>query len=111
VTAPTRGLDRLDPPPEADVERLPPATPVRELVAHHRARVAAHLRKHPAHGPVEMTTLDAVLASVQRGHVAASEHRQKLGRLSKEELERMTGAPLDEDEAAMLREVRKKPED
>lgn len=111
VTAPTRGLDRLDPPPEAQVERLPPATSVRQLVEHHRRRIQEHLRTHAAHTPVTMDSYEAVIASVQRGHVVASRHRQRLGRLSKDELERMTGQPLDEEESAMLREVRRKEPD
>lgn len=109
VTAPTRGLDRLDPPPEAKVDRLAPGTPVKELVEHHRRRIQEHLRAHAAHTPVSMDSLASVLASVQRGHLAASNHRQKIGRLSKDELERMTGQPLDDDESALLEEVRKKP--
>ena len=108
VTAPTRGLDRLDPPPEMQVERLPPGTSIRALVERHRVRVQEHLRGHAAHTPVAMDGYDAVLASVQRGHVVASQHRQKIGRLSKDELERFTGEPLDDDEAAMLHEVQKK---
>jgi hypothetical protein len=108
VTAPTRGLDRLDPPPEAQVERLPPSTTTRALVERHRERVAAHLRAHAGHSPVPMDGYDSVVASVQRGHVAASRHRQKIGRLSKDELERMTGQPLDDEESAMLSEVQRK---
>lgn len=107
VTAPTRGLDRLDPPPEAKVERLPPGTSTRALVEHHRRRVADHLRAHGAHSPVTMDGYDAVIASVQRGHVAASNHRQRIGRLSKDELERFTGQPLDLEEQEMLEEVRR----
>jgi len=108
VTAPTRGLDRLDPPPEAQVERLAPDTPTRALVERHRERVAQHLRAHAGHSPVAMDGYDALLASVQRGHLAASRHRQRIGRLSKDELERMTGQPLDEEESAMLQEVQRK---
>ena len=111
ITAPTRGLDRLDPPPEVRIDRLAPGTSTRELVEHHRRRIQEHLRANVAHTPVSMDGLDAVIASVQRGHVAASNHRQRIGRLSKDELERMTGQPLDDDEAALLDEVRKKPPD
>jgi hypothetical protein len=107
VTAPTRGLDRLDAPPEAIVHRLPPGTPVRQLVEHHRKRVREHLRGHTADSPVPFEGYEATIASVQRGHLAAARHRQRLGRLSKEELERMTGQPLDEDESAMLEEVQR----
>jgi len=110
VTAPTRGLDRLDPPPESQVDRLAPGTPIKDLVAHHRRRIQDHLRGHAVQSPVSMDDYDAVIASVQRGHVAASKHRQKIGRLSKDELERMTGEPLDEDEAALLHEVQRRDE-
>jgi hypothetical protein len=108
ITAPTKGLDRLDPPPEVSVDRLPPGTSLKELVAHHKQRIADQLRKNPAQSPVEVRDRDSVMASVQRGHVVASEHRQKVGRLSKDELERMTGAPLGEQEEEMLKEVRRK---
>ncbi|MCA9677164.1 MAG: hypothetical protein H6709_03905 [Kofleriaceae bacterium] len=107
VTAPTRGLDRLDPPPEAEVERLRPGTPLAELVARHRERVGAHLRRHTTGAPVEVRDLDGVLASVQRGHVVASAHRQRIGRLSRDELERMTGTPLDPQQAELLHEVQR----
>jgi hypothetical protein len=110
VTAPTRGLDRLDPPPEAKVDRLPPGTPIAQLVEHHRRRITEHLRSRTGDTPVSMDGYDAVMASVQRGHVVASNHRQRIGRLSKDELERMTGEPLDEEEAAMLQEVQKRDE-
>lgn len=109
VTTPTRGLDRLDPPPEAQVDRLAPGTSPEELVAHHRRRVQEHLRAHPAHTPVQVDTYEAALASVQRSHVVASRHRQKIGRLSKDELERMTGAPIGEEESELLHEVQRKP--
>lgn len=109
VTTPTRGLDRLDPPPEAKVERMPPGTPVAELIAHHRKRIQEHLRAHPAQTPVEVGSYEAVMASVQRSHVVASRHRQKIGRLSKDELERMTGAPIGEEEAELLHEVQRPP--
>ncbi len=109
ITTPTRGLDRLDPPPEAEVERLAPGTPVATLVAHHRERIQEHLRAHPAQSPVRVDSYDAAMASVQRGHVVASRHRQNIGRLSRDELERMTGAPIGEEEAELLHEVQRKP--
>jgi hypothetical protein len=109
ITAPTRGLDRLDPPPEALVDRLPPGTPAADLVAHHRRRIQEHLRANPAQSPVHVDSTDAVLASVQRGHVVASNHRQRLGRLSRDELERMTGAPIGDEEAELLHEVQRRP--
>jgi hypothetical protein len=109
VTAPTRGLDPLEPAPEVALERLPPGTPITALVLRHRERVAEHLRRHPVAAPVAQAPLDAALASVQRGHEAASAHRQRLGRLSRDELERMTGRPLGPDEQAILREVQRRP--
>ncbi len=108
ITAPTKGLDRLDPPPEVQIDRLAPGTPLAELVAHHRRRIGEHLRRNPVQSPVEVRDHDSVLASVQRGHVAASAHRQKVGRLSKDELERMTGGPLDLQDEELLHEVRRK---
>jgi hypothetical protein len=49
-----------------------------------------------------------VLASIARAHVTMARHRQKLGGLSREELERLKGRPLSAAEEAFLREVQTK---
>lgn len=105
VTSNTHGVDRLEPPPEAKVERLPLQTPIGEILARHEARITELLRAHPERAPVGYERLDDVLGSMARAHVAMARHRQKLGGLSRDELERLKGRPLSPREEAFLREV------
>jgi hypothetical protein len=108
VTSNTHGVDRLEPPPEAKVERLPLGTRVIDVVAKHEARITELLRAHPERTPVHFETLDDIIASVARAHVAMARHRQKVGGLSRDELERLKGRPLSAAEEAFLREVQGK---
>jgi hypothetical protein len=110
VTSNTHGVDRLEPPPEAKVERLPLATPILEIVAQHETRIRELLRKHPERSPVTFESFDEILASMARAHVAMARHRQRVGGLSRDELERLKGRPLSATEEAFLREVQGKPE-
>jgi hypothetical protein len=110
VTANTHGVDRLEPPPEANVERLPLHTPLSDLVTRHERRITELVRAHPQRTPVHFETLDDVIASIARAHVAMARHRQKVGGLSRDELERLKGRPLSATEEAFLREVQGKPE-
>lgn len=110
VTSNTHGVDRLEPPPEARVERMPMGTPVGELAARHEARITEALRAHPERAPVPFEGLEDVLASIARAHVAMARHRQRVGGLSRDELERLKGRPLSPAEEAFLREVQGKPE-
>jgi len=105
-TSNTKGIDRLEPPPEVKVERLAPGTSVGEVVARHRARLQQHVRAHPERVPAQFVSYEEVLASVQRGNLIAARWRQRVGRLTREELERMQGGrPLNDAEEAFLREV------
>ena len=108
VTSNTHGVERLEPPPEAKVERLPVATAVLEVVARHERRITELLREHPDRAPVSFESLDEVLASFSRAHVAMARHRQKVGGISRDELERLKGRPLSATEEAFLREVQGK---
>jgi hypothetical protein len=108
VTANTHGVDRLEPPPEAKVERFPLATPLAEIVTRHEQRITELLRAHPERTPVHYESFESVLASVARAHVAMARHRQKVGGLSRDELERLKGRPLSATEEAFLREVQGK---
>jgi hypothetical protein len=110
VTSNTHGVDRLEPPPEAKVERMPLTARALDVVAKHEARITDYLRTHPERTPVYFETLDDVLASIGRAHVAMARHRQKVGGLSRDELERLKGRPLNEAEEAFLREVQHKPD-
>ena len=110
VTSNTHGVDRLEPPPEAKVERLPLGTPLGEIVARHEARITELLRTHPERMPVHFGSLEDVIASIARAHLAMARHRQKVGGLSRDELERLKGRPLSATEEAFLREVQGKPE-
>jgi hypothetical protein len=106
ATSNTKGLDKLTSPREVDVERLDVDASLSQVAARHRARLTERARKRGADAPVPMWTWDDVLASIQRGHVAAARHRQAIGGLSREEIERFTGRPLTPAEEAFLREVR-----
>ena len=108
VTSNTHGVDRLEPPPEAQVERLPLQTPIAEIVARHEARITELLKVHPERSPVTFETFEELLASMARAHVAMARHRQKVGGLSRDELERLKGRPLSATEEEFLREVQGK---
>jgi hypothetical protein len=110
VTSNTHGIDRLEPPPEARIERLPMVTALDEIVQRHERRITELLRSHPERIPVHFETYEDVLASVGRAHVSMARHRQKVGGLSRDELERLKGRPLSASEEAFLREVQGKPE-
>ncbi len=110
VTSNTHGVDRLEPPPEASVERLPLGTPLLRVLERHEARIRELLREHPERSPVAFESFEDVLASIARAHVAMARHRQKVGGLSRDELERLKGRPLSATEEAFLREVQGKPE-
>jgi hypothetical protein len=110
VTANTANVDRLEPPPEAKVERMPLGTPILDVVARHESRLTELLRTHPERQPLAFESLDDVIASVARAHVAMARHRQKVGGLSRDELERLKGRPLSATEEAFLREVQGKSE-
>jgi hypothetical protein len=109
VTSNTHGIDRLEPPPEAKVERLPLSTSLAEVVATHEKRITALLRTYPERAPVTFESYEDIVASMGRAHVAMARHRQKVGGLSRDELERLKGRPLSATEEAFLREVQGKP--
>ncbi len=108
VTSNTHGVDRLEPPPEAKVERLPLGTAILDVVARHEKRITELVREHPERTPVHFESVEDVLASVARAHVTMARHRQKVGGLSRDELERLKGRPLSATEEAFLREVQGK---
>jgi hypothetical protein len=108
VTSNTHGVDRLEPPPEAKVERMPLQTPIGEVIARHETRITELLRAHPERAPVTFETFEELLASISRAHVVMARHRQKVGGLSRDELERLKGRPLSAAEEQFLREVQTK---
>lgn len=110
VTSNTHGVDRLEPPPEARVERMPLNTPLGEVVSRHEARITEVLRAHPERAPVAFETFEEIIASMARAHIMMARHRQKVGGLSRDELERLKGRPLSATEEAFLREVQGKSE-
>jgi hypothetical protein len=109
VTSNTHGVDRLEPPPEAKVERMPLASTISEILATHERRITELLRRSPERSPVAFESYEEVVASMSRAHVAMARHRQKVGGLSRDELERLKGRPLSANEEAFLREVQNKP--
>jgi len=109
VTSNTHGVDRLEPPPEAKVERLPLSTSIADVVSTHEQRITQLLREHPERSPTTFESYEDVLASMARAHIVMARHRQKVGGLSRDELERLKGRPLSATEEAFLREVQGKP--
>lgn len=109
VTSNTHGVDRLEPPPEAKVERLKLETPVDAIVARHQARITDFVKAYPERQPVAFESTDDVLASIARAHVVMARHRQRVGGLSRDELERLKGRPLSATEEQFLREVQGTP--
>ncbi len=110
VTSNTHGVDRLEPPPEAKIERMPLSTPIAEVITRHEARITELVRDHPERAPVTFESFEDALASMARAHIAMAKHRQKVGGLSRDELERLKGRPLSATEEAFLREVQGKTE-
>ena len=110
VTSNTHGVDRLEPPPEAKVERLPVASSLLVVLTRHEGRITELLRAHPERVPTSYESFDEVLGSIARAHVAMARHRQQVGGLSRDELERLKGRPLNTTEEAFLREVQGKGE-
>jgi hypothetical protein len=108
VTSNTHGVDRLEPPPEAKVERMPLASSISEVVTRHEGRITELLRAHPERSPRTFESFEELLASMARAHVVMAKHRQKVGGLSRDELERLKGRPLSASEEAFLREVQGK---
>jgi len=104
-TSNTKGIDRLDPPPEVRSERLDAGLSIADLVTRHRTRLQEQVRAHPEQIPAQFVSYEDVLASVQRGNVVAARWRTKVGGLTRDELERIRGRPLDDLEEAFLREV------
>ena len=89
---------------------MPLATPLAEVVTRHEARITELVRQHPERTPVNFEGFEDVVASMARAHVAMARHRQKVGGLSRDELERLKGRPLSATEEAFLREVQGKGE-
>ena len=105
-TSNTKRLDRLSAPEEIEIERLEPSAPISAVVERHKARLTEQVRRRPSAAPASLWTFEEVMASVQRHHVALARHRQAVGGLSRDEIERVTGRPLTAAEEAFLHEVR-----
>lgn len=108
VTSNTHGVDRLEPPPQAKVERLPVRSSLADVVGQHERRITEALRTHPEHTPTSFESYEDVLASMARAHLAMARHRQHVGGLSRDEFERLKGRPLSPTEEIFLREVQGK---
>jgi hypothetical protein len=106
-TSNTSGLVALELPPELTCERMAPDSKIAALVERHRERLTARLRRDPGAAPETFESYDALIASVQRSNMAAARHRAKLRGLSRDELERLRGRPLDEIDEAFLAEVQR----
>ena len=81
-----------------------------EVLTRHESRITEALRAHPERTPFSFETFEDVLGSIARAHVVMARHRQKVGGLSRDELERLKGRPLNAAEEAFLREVQSRGE-
>ena len=106
-TSNTAGLVALEQPVEVKSDRLAADAPLGEIVAHHRARLTEALRRDPGLAPVSMEGYDDLIASVQRSNLCAARHRAAMRGLSRDELERLRGRPLDAVDEAFLSEVQR----
>ncbi len=109
ATANTQNLDRLEPPKEVITERLPMSAAINKVVEHHQARITNWLKAHPDRVPRTVVDYDEVMASMARSHLAMAWHRQNVGGLSREELEKLKGRPLNAYEAQFLHELQTTP--
>lgn len=104
-TSNTKGIDQMTMPPQFRAERHSPGTAAKELLKRHRERLAALIRSLPHASPVHMANYDDMLASIQRGNVVLSRHRDELGGLTEEELARIVKRPLRKNEQELLDEM------
>lgn len=109
ATANTQNLDRLEPPQEVRTERLPMSAAIGTVVEHHQARITAWLKAHPDRVPRAVVDYEEVMASMARSHLAMARHRQKVGGLSRDELEKLKGRPLNAYEEQFLHELQTTP--
>jgi hypothetical protein len=106
-TSNTGGLVALEQPAEVRCERLPPEAKLTALIERHRGRLTAALRRDPGMAPVTMEDHDELIASMQRHNQVIAKWRATQRGLSREELERLRGRPLDEVDEAFLAEVQR----
>jgi hypothetical protein len=107
-TSNTHGLDQMTMPGEFQCERMPSSTGASALLERHRERLAQLLKGATAASPIYFRDYDDVIASAQRGNVILSRHREELGGLTREELERIVKRPLKPREQALLDELDRK---
>jgi hypothetical protein len=106
-TSNTGGLIALEQPPEVKTERVTPETKLVAMIEQHRARLTDALRRDPSKAPVTMETYDDTIASFQRFNGIVARWRAAQRGLSREELERLRGRPLDAIDEAFLAEVQR----
>lgn len=106
-TSNTAGLITLEQPPQLRTERLPPDAKLVALIERHRARLTEALRRDPVASPVTLEGRDQVRESLQRYNRLIGAWRAAQRGLSREELERLRGRPLDELDEAFLAEVQR----
>ena len=91
VTANARGVDTTGEFPGIDRHSMPPLTPLHELLAAHRDRVAAAVAVRPGVRAIVMRGYDDVIAMQHRLQAVKNAHKQKIGYLNAEELANITG--------------------
>ncbi len=91
-------------PPLIAAEFLPPKTPVAQLLALHRERVATHLRTHPGVVARRAMSPGEVVAAQNRMNALKAAFRGEIGGVSLEELQVLGPGP---DLAGLHEEIRK----
>ena len=92
LTSNTEGFDVMTSPPRIARRKLPLATPVAELLAHHEAEKQKLLAAKRAGGGVTcvvVSTLEEALAAEKRQQAAKNEFRKQIGFVDPEEVRRM----------------------
>lgn len=105
VTTPTQGVRHLSTPEVFQIERHARTTPIDELLKRHRERLTRRLTKDQNITPVYVDGYDQLIASFQRANITVSRHRQKLGGLTREELEQIAQRPLQQSDHELLEEL------
>jgi hypothetical protein len=105
VTTPTQGVRHLSTPDAFAIERHARGTPIEDLLERHRERLTRRITKDQNIIPVYVAGYDELIASFQRANITVSRHRQKLGGLTREELEQIAQRPLRPSDHELLEEL------
>jgi len=107
ATSNSEGLDMLSEVPGHRKVQFPQATAFDEMIEVHRSILAQWGGADSTYQPLRLSSLDDVLAAQNRSQQIASEYRQKIGYISKEEMARMAGGTMTVPARQLLSEFHK----